>query len=103
MINDLSVPAGLIQGDMFKYAEDTEISDYILGSACSSNMQCVTNSIINWSQMIFSNIFRMQLSAFKEPLELSILIYLIKLRGINLTWLPCGRKERNYVLNFSIP
>ena len=23
---------------------------YILGSACSSNMQCVTNAIINWSQ-----------------------------------------------------
>ena len=50
MINDLSIPAGLIQGDMFKYAGDIEISEYILGSACSSNMQCVTNSIINWSQ-----------------------------------------------------
>ena len=50
MINDLSIPAGLIQGDMFKCADDTEISEYILGSACSSNMQCVTNSIINWSQ-----------------------------------------------------
>ena len=35
---------------MFKYADDTEISEYILGSACSSNMQCVTNSIINWLQ-----------------------------------------------------
>ena len=50
MINDLSIPAGLIQGDMFKYADDTEISEYILGSACSSNMQYVTNSIITWSQ-----------------------------------------------------
>ena len=51
--NDLSIPVGLelIQGDMFKYADDTEISEYILGSAClSNNMQCVTNFIINWSQ-----------------------------------------------------
>ena len=50
MINDLSIPAGLIQGDMLKYADDTEISEYILVSACSSNIQCVTNSIINWTQ-----------------------------------------------------
>lgn len=35
---------------MFKYADDTEISEYILGSANSSNMQCVTNSIIDWAQ-----------------------------------------------------
>ena len=47
MINDLSIPAGLIQGDVFKYADDTEIFDHFLGSACSSNMQCVTNSIID--------------------------------------------------------
>ena len=46
MINDLSIPAGLIQGD----ADDTEISEYILGSACSSNVQWATNSFINWSQ-----------------------------------------------------
>ena len=50
MINDLSIPAGLIQGDVFKYAHDTEISEYILSSACSSSMQYVTNSIINWLQ-----------------------------------------------------
>ena len=208
MINDLSIPVGLIQGDMFKYADDTETSEYILDSACSSNMQCVTNSIINWSQqnkfelnplkckeiminfnreqpdyppilvngtiiervrkveilglvitddlkwnehvnkitikaarrlylleqlkksgldindlksfyvasikafhyglpsvsiMAFRNTFSMRLNAFKEePLELSILIYLIKQPWINLRWLPCGREERNCVLNFLI-
>ena len=50
MINDLSIPGGLIQGDMFKYADNTEISEYILGSACLSNMQGVTNHIVDWSQ-----------------------------------------------------
>ena len=52
IINDLSIPVGLelIQRDMFKYADDTEISEYILGSTCLSNMQCATNFIINWSQ-----------------------------------------------------
>ena len=38
--------------------------------------------------MAFRNIFLMQLNTFKEePLELSILIYLIKQPWINLTWL----------------
>ena len=46
MINDLSIPDGLIQGDMIRYADNTKISECILGLACSNNMQWVTNSTL---------------------------------------------------------
>jgi hypothetical protein len=49
MINDLSIPSDDFEGDMFKYADDTNVSEYIFNQAYTSSLQDVTNYIVNWS------------------------------------------------------
>jgi hypothetical protein len=49
MINDLSIPSDDFEGDMFKYADDTNVSEYIFNQEYTSSLQDVTNCIVNWS------------------------------------------------------
>jgi hypothetical protein len=49
MINDLSIPSDDFEGDMFKYADDTNVSGYIFNQEYTSSLQDVTNCIVNWS------------------------------------------------------
>ena len=49
MINDLSIPSDDFEGDMFKYADNTNVSEYIFNQEYTSSLQDVTNCIVNWS------------------------------------------------------
>jgi hypothetical protein len=50
MINDLVVSNDQFDGDMMKYADDTNVSEYITDQAENSSLQEVTNSIVDWSE-----------------------------------------------------
>ncbi len=43
-------------GDMMKCADDTNVSEYITDQAENSSLQEVTNSIVNWSEIINSSL-----------------------------------------------
>ena len=47
MINDLVVSNDQFDGDMMKYADDTNVSEYITDQAENSSLQEVTNSIVD--------------------------------------------------------
>ena len=50
MINDLSIHNDQFDGDMTKYADDTNVSEYIVGHTDNnSSLQEVTDSIVDWS------------------------------------------------------
>ena len=50
MINDLAISNNQFDGDMMKYADDTNVSEYIVDHADSSSLQEVTDSIVDWSR-----------------------------------------------------
>jgi hypothetical protein len=50
MINDLVVSNDQFDGDMMKYADDTNVSEYITDQAENNLLQEVTNSIVDWSE-----------------------------------------------------
>ena len=43
IINDLSTPSNDFEGDMFKYADDANVSEYIFNQEYTSSFQDVTN------------------------------------------------------------
>ena len=50
MINDLAIHNDQFDGDMMKYADDTNVSEYIVGHTDNNiSLQEVTDSIVNWS------------------------------------------------------
>ena len=49
MINDLAIYNDQFDGDMMKYADDTNVSEYIVGHTDNSSLQEVTDSIVDWS------------------------------------------------------
>ena len=63
MINDLVVSNDQCDGDMMKYADDTNVSEYITDHAENSSLQEVTNSIVDWSER---NKFQLNPSKCKE-------------------------------------
>jgi hypothetical protein len=63
MINDLVVSNDQFDGDMMKYADDTNVSEYITDQAENSSLQEVTNSIVDWSER---NKFQLNPSKCKE-------------------------------------
>ena len=63
MINDLSISYDQLEGDMFKYADDTNVSEYIINHSSGSHLQGVTDSIVNWSRR---NKFELNPSKCKE-------------------------------------
>ena len=63
MINDLSIPYDQLEGDMLKYADDTNFCEYIANYASGSHLQGVTDSIVDWSR---SNKFELNPSKCKE-------------------------------------
>ena len=50
MINDLAIYNDQFDGDMMKYGDDTNISEYIVGHTDNSSLQEVTDSIVDWSR-----------------------------------------------------
>ena len=63
MINDLSISYDQLEGDMFKYADDTNVSENITNHASVSHSQGVTDSIVDWSRR---NKFELNPSKCKE-------------------------------------
>ena len=64
MINDLAIYNDqLFDGDMMKYADDTNVSEYIVGHTDNSSLQEVTDSIVDWSRR---NKFQLNPSKCKE-------------------------------------
>ena len=49
MINDLATSSGHFDRDMMKYADDTNVSEYISNDANNISLQEVTDSIVDWS------------------------------------------------------
>ena len=63
MINDLVVSNDQFDGDRIKYADDTNVSEYITDQAENRSLQEVTNSIVDWSEI---NKFQLNPSKCKE-------------------------------------
>ena len=49
MINDLAIDNDQFDENMMKYADDTNVSDYIVDNTDNSSLQEVTDSIVDWS------------------------------------------------------
>ena len=64
MINDLAIHNDQFDGDMMKYADETNVSEYIVGHTDNnSSLQEVTDSIVDWSP---GNKFQLNPSKCKE-------------------------------------
>ena len=63
MIKDLAIYNDQFVGDMMKYADDTNVSEYIVDHNDDSSLQQVTDSIVDWSRR---NKFQLNLSKCKE-------------------------------------
>ena len=64
MINDLAIYNDQFDGDIMKYADDTNVSEYIVGHTDNnSSLQEVTDSIVDWSR---GNKFQLNPSKCKE-------------------------------------
>ena len=64
MINDLAIHNDQFDGDMMKYADDTNVSEYIVGHTDNnSSLQEVTDSMVDWSR---GNKFQLNPSKCKE-------------------------------------
>ena len=63
MINDLEIYNDQFDGDTMKYADDTNVSEYIVGHTDNSSLQEVTDSIVDWSRR---NKFQLNPSKCKE-------------------------------------
>ena len=64
MINDLPIHNDQFDGDMMKHADDTNVSEYIVGHTDNnSSLQEVTDSIVDWPR---GNKFQLNLSKCKE-------------------------------------
>ena len=64
MINDFAIHNDQFDGDMMKYADDTNVSEYIVGHTDNnSSLQEVTDSIVDWSR---GNKFQLNPAKCKE-------------------------------------